>query len=80
MLVSFRVPEVTESPIIEVFPYEREDEELLPPPPSNLKPLSEVKAEQDRREEARAAINMAEESNFNDEEEAELREYKEGAE
>jgi hypothetical protein len=81
MLVSFRVPEVTESPIIEVFPYEKEDEELLPPPPSNLKPLSEVKAEQDRREEARAANNMAEEPNFNEqEEEAELKEYKEGAE
>jgi len=78
MLVSFRVPEVTESPIIEVFPYEKEDEELLPPPPSNLKPLSEVKAEQDRREEARAANNMAEEPNFNEEEEeAVLREYNE---
>jgi hypothetical protein len=78
MLVSFRVPEVTESPIIEVFPYEKEDEELLPPPPSNLKPLSEVKAEQDRREEARAANNVTEESNFNEEEEeAVLREYNE---
>lgn len=50
MLVTFRVPDITESPIVEVFPYERDDEELLPPPPSNLKPLSEVKAEQERRE------------------------------
>lgn len=50
MLVTFKVPDITESPIVEIFPYEREDEELLPPPPSNLKPLSEVKAEQDRRE------------------------------
>jgi hypothetical protein len=78
MLVSFRVPEVTESPIIEVFPYEKEDEELLPPPPSNLKPLSEVKAEQDRREESRAANNITEEETFNEEEEeAVLREYNE---
>ncbi|GHB34038.1 DUF4494 domain-containing protein [Mongoliitalea lutea] len=53
MLVTFRVPDITESPIVEVFPYEHEDEELLPPPPSNLKPLSEVKAEQERREAAR---------------------------
>ena len=81
MLVSFRVPEVTESPIVEVFPYEKEDEELLPPPPSNLKPLSEVKAEQDRREEARAANKPADEESFEEEdEEAVLREYKEGTE
>lgn len=53
MLVTFRVPDITESPIVEVFPYERDDEELLPPPPSNLKPLSEVKAEQERRETVR---------------------------
>lgn len=53
MLVSFRVPEITESPIVEVFPFEKEDEELLPPPPANLKPLSEVKADQERREEIR---------------------------
>ena len=53
MLVTFRVPDITESPIVEVFPYEHEDEELLPPPPSNLKPLSEVKTEQERREAAR---------------------------
>jgi hypothetical protein len=79
MLVSFRVPEVTESPIVEVFPYEKEDEELLPPPPSNFKPLNEVKAEQERREETRAANNFTEEANLNEEEEeAELREYNNG--
>lgn len=44
MLVSFRVTEVTESPIIEVFPYEK-DEELNAPIPENLKPLREVQAE-----------------------------------
>lgn len=55
MLVSFRVPDINESPIVEIFPYESEDEELLPPPPSNLKPVSEVRADQARREEARAA-------------------------
>ncbi|GAB3649508.1 hypothetical protein GCM10028791_15200 [Echinicola sediminis] len=54
MLVTFRVPDITESPIVEIFPYESEDEELLPPPPSNLKPVSEVRADQMRREEARA--------------------------
>jgi hypothetical protein len=44
MLVTFRVPDVTESPIVEVFPYEK-DEELNPPIPANLKPLKEVQAE-----------------------------------
>lgn len=44
MLVSFRVPEVTESPIVEVFPYEKE-EELNPPVPANLKPLNQFEAE-----------------------------------
>ncbi|UCS91883.1 DUF4494 domain-containing protein [Echinicola marina] len=64
MLVSFRVPDINESPIVEIFPYESEDEELLPPPPSNLKPVSEVRADQARREEARAAnapVNTQEE-------------------
>ncbi|WP_200976782.1 DUF4494 domain-containing protein [Echinicola sp. 20G] len=55
MLVTFRVPDINESPIVEIFPYESEDEELLPPPPSHLKPVSEVKADQARREEARTA-------------------------
>lgn len=59
MLVSFRVPDITESPIVEIFPYESEDEELLPPPPSHLKPVSEVKAEQERREEVRAEREKA---------------------
>jgi hypothetical protein len=77
MLVTFRVPDVTESPIVEVFPYESDDEELLPPPPSHLKPLSEVKAEQERRESARA---LNESGTFGDTEEAELREFNEGAE
>lgn len=71
MLVTFRVPDITESPIVEVFPYERDDEELLPPPPSNLKPLSEVKADQERREEARASVQ----SNQSMSEEPKLVEY-----
>ncbi|MTI32043.1 DUF4494 domain-containing protein [Xanthovirga aplysinae] len=44
MLVTFRVPEVVESPIVEVFPYisdEEKEEEI----PDNLKPVSEVEAE-----------------------------------
>lgn len=45
MLVTFRVPDVVESPIVEVFPYEKDDEELNPPIPENLRPLSEVNAE-----------------------------------
>jgi hypothetical protein len=77
MLVTFRVPDVTESPIVEVFPYESDDDELLPPPPSHLKPLSEVKATQERRESTRAGN---ERGNFDDPEEAELREFNEGAE
>lgn len=66
MLVTFRVPDITESPIVEVFPYERDDEELLPPPPSNLKPLSEVKAEQERREGIRQE-NMEKSSSIQEE-------------
>lgn len=38
MLVSFRVPEIVESPIIEVFPYHKE-EELNEPIPSNFRPI-----------------------------------------
>ena len=53
MLVTFNVPDITESPIVEIFPYEREDEEILPPPGANLRPVSEVKAEQERRDQAR---------------------------
>lgn len=70
MLVTFRVPDIVESPIVEVFPYEHDDEELLPPPPSHLKPLSEVKAEQERREESRAANQV-----HSTDTEAELIEY-----
>ncbi|MCH7415166.1 DUF4494 domain-containing protein [Belliella sp. R4-6] len=77
MLVTFRVPEVTESPIVEIFPYEKDDEELLPPPAANLKPLSEVKADQERREEARAANKPQEEDFDSEEEEAKLIEYNE---
>ena len=73
MLVTFRVPDITESAIVEVFPYERDDEELLPPPPSNLKPLSEVKAEQERREAVRQE-NMAKYADAS-EEQAGLVEY-----
>jgi hypothetical protein len=59
MLVSFNVPDIVESPIVEVFPFEKDDEELLPPPPSNLRPVSEVKAEQERREQIRAEQESA---------------------
>lgn len=76
MLVTFRVPEVTESPIVEIFPYEKEDEELLPQPGANLKPLSEVKADQERREEMRRTNQQSEEDAF-EEEEIELKQYDE---
>ena len=35
MLVSFTVPDITESPIVEIFPYEKDDEELRPTPSEN---------------------------------------------
>ncbi|SDD02347.1 protein of unknown function [Algoriphagus faecimaris] len=41
MLVSFRVPDVTESPIVEVFPYEREEEQASLPP-GNFKPVENL--------------------------------------
>lgn len=41
MLVSFRVPDIVESPIVEVFPYEK-DEVAEQLPEGNFKPLSEV--------------------------------------
>jgi hypothetical protein len=41
MLVSFNVPEVVESPIVEIFPYEKDDD-LNPPIPNNLRPLEEI--------------------------------------
>ncbi|MCH7404925.1 DUF4494 domain-containing protein [Belliella aquatica] len=79
MLVTFRVPEVTESPIVEIFPYEKDDEELLPQPGANLKPLSEVKADQERREEVRKINQPVEEDAFDqeEEEEIELKQYEE---
>lgn len=79
MLVTFRVPEVTESPIVEIFPYEKDDEELLPPPGVNLKPISEVKAEQERREEVRNSNKPSlDEEGFDEEqEEIELKQYEE---
>lgn len=46
MLVSFRVPDITESPIVEVFPY---DSELEKPdlPQGNFKPLENVEEDQE---------------------------------
>lgn len=41
MLVTFKVPEVVESPIVEIFPYISEEEKNTKIP-DNLKPLSEV--------------------------------------
>jgi hypothetical protein len=35
MLVSFTVPDITESPIVEIFPYEKDDEEPNPTPSEN---------------------------------------------
>lgn len=40
MLVTFRVPEVAESPIVEVFPYE--SQEPMQEAPDHWRPLSEV--------------------------------------
>ena len=42
MLVSFGVPDIVESPIIEVFPFER-DEVADQLPEGNFRPVSEVK-------------------------------------
>ncbi|MDO9550959.1 DUF4494 domain-containing protein [Rhodonellum sp.] len=75
MLVTFRVPEIAESPIVEIFPYEKEDEELLPPPGANLRPVSEVKAEQERRDQNRAELENArlqKESEAEDEDDLEV--------
>ena len=51
MLVSFNVPDISESPIVEIFPYEKDDEELNPAIPDNLKPLSEMEGGNDKVEE-----------------------------
>ena len=45
MLVEFQVPDVVESPIIEVFPQDREEEDRQEAP-DNYRPLSEVNADQ----------------------------------
>lgn len=45
MLVSFRVPEITESPIVEVFPYEKEEE--TKPIPSNFRPVATLEEEEE---------------------------------
>ncbi|MDO9554558.1 DUF4494 domain-containing protein [Rhodonellum sp.] len=47
MLVTFRVPEIKETAIMEIFPYEKEDEELLPAPGDNLIPVGKHKVWQD---------------------------------
>lgn len=47
MLVSFTVPEVSESPIVEIFPYEKDDEELNPAIPDNFKPLDKSSPEEE---------------------------------
>jgi hypothetical protein len=45
MLVTFSVPEIVETPIVEIFPYVSEEEKNQKVP-ANLRPLSEVQAEQ----------------------------------
>jgi hypothetical protein len=42
MLVSFKVPEIVETQIVEVFPYDSVEEDLNQAIPENLRPLSEV--------------------------------------
>jgi hypothetical protein len=42
MLVTFKVPEIVETPIVEVFPFDSEDALINQAIPGNLKPLSEV--------------------------------------
>ena len=44
MLVSFRVPDITESPIMEVFPFER-DEIAEKLPPGNFRPVAPIEKE-----------------------------------
>lgn len=44
MLVTFAVPEITETPIVEIFPYISEEEKSQRIP-ANLKPLSEINEE-----------------------------------
>ena len=44
MLITFEVPEIKQSPIVEIFPYVS-DEDKEQPIPENLRPLTEVEAE-----------------------------------
>ena len=44
MLVPFDITDVNLTPILEVYPYERPDEQAIP---ANFKPLSEVRAEEE---------------------------------
>ncbi|MEM9834800.1 MAG: DUF4494 domain-containing protein [Bacteroidota bacterium] len=47
MLVDFRVTEIVESPIVEVFPYDSEEEDTkFQEAPDNYRPLSEVNEDQ----------------------------------
>jgi hypothetical protein len=46
MLVSFRVPDIVESPIVEVFPYER-DEVAEQLPEGNFRPVSEINQDEE---------------------------------
>ena len=45
MLVSFRVPDITESPIVEVFPFER-DEVAEQLPPGNFRPVNQIEEDE----------------------------------
>lgn len=45
MLVTFRVPQIIESPILEIFPYVSEEDKTTEIP-ANLKPISEVVEEE----------------------------------
>ncbi|MEX2511313.1 MAG: DUF4494 domain-containing protein [Cyclobacteriaceae bacterium] len=51
MLVTFHVPEVTESPIVEIFPYEKDDDELNSTIPENLKPIEREEVGQEDQNE-----------------------------
>lgn len=46
MLVSFRIPDVVESPIMDVFPYEK-DEVAEQLPEGNFRPMSEVEQDEE---------------------------------
>jgi len=46
MLVDFRVPDISESPILEVFPFESNVEEKWQEAPDNFKPIETVEGDQ----------------------------------